>query len=55
MRTLLGIVVAVAVGAILAVTAAFTLVTTNAPDEAAEEQLRKGAATEKSVLEYGQR
>lgn len=55
MRTYLAIAAGAAAGAFLAVIAAFALISVNAPDKEAEQQLNSGQTAEQSVVEYGQR
>lgn len=43
------------VGVILALTAAYAIVVSNAPDQKADDLLHKGQGGEQSVVEYGQR
>jgi hypothetical protein len=54
-RTLVTLAVAVAVGAILAMTTAFALVAANAPDSGAKERISKGETGDSAVVQYGQR
>ena len=55
MRNLVTIAVAVVVGAILAMTAAFALVTANAPDQDAQDRISKGDTGDSAITQYGQR
>jgi hypothetical protein len=54
-RTLVTLAVAVAVGAILAMTAAFALVAANAPDAGAKDRISRGETGDSGVVKYGQR
>jgi hypothetical protein len=53
--TLLGLAGSVVVGAILAVTATVALVSANAPDAKAAQQIKQGTVSQPNAVVYGQR
>lgn len=55
MRTYLAIAAGSAVGAFLAVVAAFAFISANAPDRDAEKLINSGQTVSESTLQYGQR
>ncbi len=53
MRIVAGIVISTVTGVVLAVVASYALATTNAPDRAVEEAIRKGDVRPAVVVQYG--